>query len=142
MQFLVNVDKLAKFVIVAVSTIIFSAILGLSVSSFFSFFLWVVFVDLIGMGIIIASCLWLVIYCQPKHSNFSCVMTGITLLFRYSISKRGHNVHINYVGSACNYERNDYTELCGKNLILSVNHIAECLYFVIAGYLPTIFCAR
>jgi len=43
---------------VAVSSILFAFVLGLSVWGFVKFFMWVVFIDCIGVGVVVATVLW------------------------------------------------------------------------------------
>jgi len=44
----------------ALSSILFAFVLGLSVWGFVKFFMWVVFIDCIGVGVVVATVLWLV----------------------------------------------------------------------------------
>jgi hypothetical protein len=52
-------------VCVAVSSVGFSVVLGLGIMGFFKFLLWVIFVDCIGVGLLIATLLW-----YAKSSQF------------------------------------------------------------------------
>jgi len=45
--------------VLAVSSIIYAVVMGLSFFGFFKFLLWVIFIDCIGSGLVIASILWL-----------------------------------------------------------------------------------